>query len=347
MVRLLLPFSVFPAASRRGALLLLAAGVLLTTGATAQKIEEKDLWTTYHKSAMMPLQKYKTFAVEYDFDGASPSTTGAVPVIPGLQLTREANPDLVLKIFARAVDLSGRTRSSVTRDKIARLYYVVTCKGELGYELVEKATNTTLMTRTLRPYSVASKDFVSEGALEEYMEGAFPKEQLRNIIQRVKARVAYELGAQDYRVRVKPSTIETKAAALAELAQTGPALEAAIGETPHPEQLQPLIGMWSKHLAQVNWEDKKADVNKKVANALIKNLCAAYLIQENYAGMHEMAKLYADHNKGIFDIQPQFEVDNEEYLGATTSYHTSLSGGKMRNIMIVNYALLSDDLALK
>ncbi len=106
--------------------------------------------------------------------------------------------------------------------------------------------------------------------------------------------------------------------------------------------------IWETHLRKVNWENKKSEINKKVGIALIENLCAAYLLMEDYQKLTLAAELSENKNKGLLSdwSDPSFEIDGN-YPGPS-SYQTSvLKNGKFVVSYAPRYIEFANDLASK
>ncbi|GAA4360914.1 hypothetical protein GCM10023185_27700 [Hymenobacter saemangeumensis] len=266
---------------------------------------EHKVWTTFHKTATAPIaSKYKTYSVEYDF-GTPLLYQPKGPTLGGLNYSKTGG-DLLLKITQKGLTtqagnierhavLGGTTNEHFT----ASLSY----QGQVGYELIDKRTNTPLVSFKKNEGTDNSPEFAYQADLELYLQEAFADEVAEKLLSMMRKRIDYTLLDHHWSARLGVNLVEgdlpayqdiSRAAVEFERLLSGPAIEKA--------KLLPLVAVWEAQLAKADWSNKKAEINRKVANALLGNLCAAYLLLEDYQRLDEKAQVYARENRGVYGV---------------------------------------------
>lgn len=287
----------------------LAAGAVALTGlfalpATAQKIQDHKAWGIYHKSPLLTLKpQYSTYSLDYDFGNTVMSVNNR-PVLQGLTY-QKADGDLLLRITVKGLFVSGRkiTESNNSRTGYSA-YYTLSYSGDFGYELRDVKTDQVLARYHKDGGTTTTQAFANRNDLEGYVNNAFVNDKNRQLLNDMSRRADFALNPHDYPAGLTLHTVEGDAPAYAALNKATASVQALLAASPNtppdPARLQPLAVVWQQQLAQANWEDKKSPVNKKVANALLENLCATALLTENYPQLGEYAAQYITKNKGLF-----------------------------------------------
>jgi len=290
---------------------LAALALLSTQGATAQKIVETKVWTKVHKAPTVAVPaSYKSYSVEYDF-GNLVVPLPEQPRLAGLELKKEGG-DLVLRIFDKNVRTS---QGSLNYSKLLgreSFTYDVSYSAEYGYELLDRQQNKVLSSFKRTGGKMKTKSFTTQLALDGYMQNTFTSELIKDLLNTAQKRVNFLLADNNWDSQVTLNTIEGEAADYQEINKSVLDFSTAVqGTTPEAAKITPFVTQWEAQLAKVDWGSKKAVVNKKVANALISNLCVAYLMLENYQAIKEKSALFDSQNTGFFGaLPPTLDIDN-------------------------------------
>lgn len=304
---------------------LLAAGGLLTApAAMAQKIVDKTLWTAYHKAPAVALApQYKSYTLAYDL-GNTVTTVENPPVLRPLQVQKSGG-DLLLTITAQAPLIKEQTlvtsSASVNGKAETRYCYDVLYTAKRGYQLVDAHSSKTLASYEESEGSVRTKEFTSKKPLDAYMRTELMPALAKEMLEGVLKRTEYELADNTWQARFTVNSVAGAAPAHQQITAASEAYIATLATAqPDQQKIKDAIAVWEAQLAQVQWEDKKAELNKKVGLALIENLCSAYLLQENYAAIKEKTTIFDAHNvENIFGkIPPRFHVERT-YTGPVSA----------------------------
>jgi hypothetical protein len=285
----------------------------------AQKVVDNKVWTTFHKSPKVDLaSRFKTFLVAYDF-GAMEVPAGAQPTIKGLEY-KAADADLLLRVTVKGLYIAYRNYIQHDSKTASSCNYTLSCKADYGYELIDVRGQNMLAAFHKDGFTQATPDFPNRVALDDYVQGPYIPGKAKLMLTEVLDNVAYDLVPHDFHVEMVVNSVEGAAPAYAEINASATTLATLLASSSADKaKLQPLIAVWEKHLAKVNWDDKKSEINKTVANALINNLCVTYLLVEDYPKIITLGRLFDSKNTGMFSkAAPSFRGD-ETYTGPSTS----------------------------
>jgi hypothetical protein len=314
---------------------------LLASAAAGQKLTEAPVWTKMHKAPLLPLaDRYKTYSVEYDF-GNMVVPVLTQPEIAGLELKKEGG-ELLLRIIDKGLKFSqGGVKYSkfLGRESFT---YDVTYAAEYGYELLDRQKNTVIAKAKSTGGKMTTKSFTTQAELDGYMQSSFTADLARNFLEKAQKRADFMLAAHDWEVRLPLVSIAGDAPEYQDLNRATLAFATAIqGTAPAAESLRPLLAVWEAQLAKVDWENKKAPINKKVANALLTNVCGASLLLGDYAALREKTTLFDMHNSGTFGAStPTFEVE-EAFSGPVYSTTSLQKDNEQRQYDVVQYTALA------
>lgn len=164
--------------------------------------------------------------------------------------------------------------------------------------------------------------------LNSYVDNAWVGEFAPQLVNEMGQRADFILNPHDYRVGLTLNTVDGSAPAYGAINKPTAELKALlVNKTPIDKaQLATMAAVWQEHLAKANWEDKKSEINKKVATALLGNLCAVALLSEEYTKLAEYTKEFAKHNSGMLNLvgnafnnnTPSFEAD-PSYSGSNSA----------------------------
>lgn len=337
-----------PRSPRRAAFSLLSGVLSLTATlcspatSNAQKVDDQKIWTSYHKAPILALApKYKSYSVEYAL-GPTAMAVEQQPDLPNLE-KKNAGGDLALRIFVPTPVITEQSvgeGSMTTNGSTSKTFdYTVSYASAYGYELLDAQTKASLASYKQTSGRNVSKSFKSMKELDAYMKAEYVPELTKRLLAQVTQRVNFELRDQTWQVRLGMNGVEGSAPAYQEISKAAADFTAlAATATPDVEKIRPLVAVWEKHLANVKWDDKKAEINKKVGLALIENLCSAHLLLENYAAIKEKNTLHENQVSGLFARLPfGFEVEAETYSGPGTGVHMVMKEGKVKQLAYVSY----------
>ncbi|MBO2011372.1 hypothetical protein [Hymenobacter negativus] len=262
--------------------------------------------------------RFKTYSVVYDFGGMDMSA-GAQPVIKGLEY-KAADGDLLLKVTVKGLHIAYRNYLQNDGKTSSACHFTLSGKADYGYELIDVRGQNLLAAFHKDGFIQDTPDFPNREALNAYVQGPYIPAKAKLLLDEVLANVAYDLAPHDFHVEMVVNTVEGAAPAYTEISTSANALTTLLTSSSADKvKLQPLIAVWEKHLAKVNWDDKKSEINKTVANALLNNLCVAYLLVEDYPKIVTLGRLFDSKNTGVFGkAAPSFRGD-ETYTGPSTS----------------------------
>lgn len=306
-------------------LLILGLSGLLTQPAWAQKVQDEVFWTTFHKTPSLTLKpQYATYSVEYDLGNLVMNVTTR-PSLQGLTY-QKAEGDLLLRITAKNLYVTHRELSQSNTRNGYRAYYTLNYTGEFGYELRDRKTDEVLASHHKTEGVTETPSFNNPRDLTAYMDNAFVGEKSRQLLELMMQRVDFALNPHDYKVGLTLNTVEGTAPAYSDINKATSDLKALLANNVSADKskVQPLAATWSQHLAHANWEDKKSEINKKIAGALLENLCVASLLTEDYAKLGEYAAEYMKRNPGVFNRPLSFESDMS-YSGTSTTSQPTIS----------------------
>ncbi|RDC62874.1 hypothetical protein [Adhaeribacter pallidiroseus] len=334
--------------SSRVLVALLILVVLSTVPAVAQKIKNDKIRTTYRKSPVVMLTpKYSSFSIEYDY-GDMVVPVGEKPKLQGLKY-QKADGDLTLKMRIKNVYSADKTLQLDDSGGKKKAYYNVTYKADYGYDLVDKATGDIIASYQREGGVFSTPSFSSQTEMDIYMKNALVSDLTKYLVEKVHSRVDYDLTPSTYEVRLVTNILDGTIPAYQEINQATTSFATAIATAePDKEKLQQATTVWENHLKKVNWTDKKSEINKKVGIALVENLCAAYLLLEDYPKLALAAELAESKNKGILaDLSNlTFEIDSN-YLGPCTFTKTTIKNGKITRDYKPTFMEFAGDLVAK
>jgi hypothetical protein len=323
---------------------MLFPGLFLACPGFSQKVEDSKVWSTFHKSQVVQLKpQYSTYSVEYDF-GNMVAPAKEQTDLQDLKLVKN-DADLVLKVIVKNLYIGEKTiKEQSVKDK-KKYYYQISYKANYGYELTDRKNEKLIQEYKRKDGSYTTATFDSKNDLDTYVKNAFMADILELLQTRIQKRIQYDLNEQNYDVRLSANSIKGESPAYSEINKAVTEFSGLVADkAADKEKLTPVIAVWEKHLAKADWKGK-SEINKKVANALIENLCGAYLLMENYDKLREKAELHENNNAGIFaNLNPlMFEIDNN-YTGPSYSYHTIKRNNKFVNYFTPKYSDFSYDL---
>ncbi len=317
---------------RNAALLAGLTGLGHTT--FAQKIVDTEVATTFHKTPAALLKpKYSSYVVEYDMGNVN-TPVNSRPSLQSLPYQKD-NPDLLLRVTAKNLYVTDRKVSESTGGVRGGYSgsYTVNYSCESGYELLDRKTEASLGSYHKNTGTVITRRFNNNVDLDNYMANTFVADQSRQVIDAMNRRADFDLNVHDYPVTLTLHTVEGPAPAYQQLNQAVADFKAAAAAKPVDKtKMQAIASVWEQQLTHVNWEDKKSEINKKVANALLENLCAASLLLEDYPKVKEYAAMFTSKNTGMFS-RPLFFQADMSYAGTARAASPDLRGN------IPNYVL--------
>ncbi|MFC5270883.1 hypothetical protein [Adhaeribacter terreus] len=362
MLHLKLPFAKTASAKRSKLFLLaLAISALTPLAGIAQKVDANKVWSTLKKAPVMKLKpEFNTYSVSYDF-GTLPVQAKEKPELQDLKL-QEADGDLNLKITFNKlfiVDKTQKTEGTVkaparpgTKPQKAegpveppKFYSLVNYMANYGYDLLDKKSGTTLYAFKKKNDIFTTPAFNTVSELNTYLKNSLETDLQAHILDKINKRIKYDFAAQNFEVRVAVNSVTGPSPAFAEINKASTDFAALASEkTPSKEAVQAQIAVWEKHLATADWKGKGA-INKKVANALIENLCAAYMLTGDFAKLKEKVDLFEKNNLGAAGNASTlaFEAD-QNYPGSNPSVQAIKRKDKMQNYIKSNYHEFSYDL---
>jgi hypothetical protein len=294
-------------------LLLILAAALHAPQASAQKIQSEKVWTTFHKTPALNLKpQYASYTVEYDLGGLLMSAPPR-PALQGLAYEKK-DGDLTLLITTKNLYVTKKTFNEY---KILgySCRYTAEYAVEAGYELRDAKTDKVLAVYRKTSGEVSTPTFGSAADLNAYMANAFTGMQIQQLLGQMSRHADFTLNAHDFEAGLTLNSVDGPAPAYASINKAATDLKALLGATaaktpPARTQVLALAAVWTEQLARVNWTDKKSEINKKTANALLENLCGSALLIEDYAKLNEYVTEFAKHNTGLFGALPLcFEAD--------------------------------------
>ena len=273
---------------------------------------------------------------------------GERPQLLGLEF-KKADGDLLLKIRVKSVYSADKELKLDQTGGKQKAYYNVAYKADYGYDLVEKASGEVITAYKRECGVFSTPSFSSKTEIDIYLKNALVSDLTKYLVEKVNNRVSYDLVPNKYEVRLVANTIEGSAPAYQEINKATNDFTTLIA-TPaiDKEKLRPLTDVWENHLQKVNWADKKSEINKKVATALLENLCAAYLLLEDYQKLTLAAELAESKNKGLLSDLSNltFEIDGK-YPGPCSFTKTTIKNGKITHDYKPTFGEFAGDLAGK
>lgn len=318
----------------------------LAVPARAQKVQDERLWTTFHKSPILALKpQYATYSLDYDL-GSVVMTVDNRPALQGLTY-QKADGDLLLRITVKNFYETGR-RLVENNSGAYSAYYAVDYKADYGYELRDSKTDQVLASYRNTSGTTTSRAFQAPGALRAYMANNFMGETIRELLAAVSQRADFVLNPHDYKAGLTLNLVDGPAPAYADINKATTDLKALLSSSAPIDraQVQALAAAWQQQLGRVNWEDKKSEINKKVAAALLENLCSAALLTEDYPKLGQYAAEYQKHDTSLLR-RPLFFQADMTYGGTSPAPPPTVVLGRDRNThRNVYYHDLAADLAL-
>ncbi len=311
---------------------LLGLGLLLTARPlAAQKTQDEAVWTTFHKTPALALApRFATYSVDYDL-GSMVLNAPSRPALQGLSWQKDGG-ELLLRITAKSVFVTSRKlHENTTRNGVYSCYYDLGYSVEAGYELRDVKADAGLASYRRNSGSTATRSFAALADLNGYVANAFVGEKTRQLLDEMNQRADFALNPHEYPVAVPLASIEATRPEYAALNQATADLKALLAAAPNaaPDRAKvaALAAAWQQQVAHINWDEKKSSINKKVANALLKNLCATAMLTEDYAHLGEYAANFAQHNKGFFDSSPPDFTTTGAYGGSVSQGSSSVYVG--------------------
>ena len=310
------------------------AGALAFHPVAAQKIVPEKVLTTYHKTPGVALTpQYKTYSLDYDL-GSMMGNVQSRPSIQGLTYTK-ADGDLALGITVKNVYVSNRKLTENTSNGKYTCSYLVDYSGDWGYTLRDTKTEQPLASFHRTGGQVMTNTFTNQNDLNSYMTNGFVGERIQQLLQDMARRVDFALNPHNFEAGVTLNTIEGSAPAYAAINKATADLKTLLTsdktKTPTAEQLKPIVEVYQQELAKANWDDKKSEINRKVANALLENLCSTAILAEDYNKLKEYSTTFSNHNTGLFASSvPYFETDTS-YGGTSRVPQASFASVFNRN----------------
>ena len=350
MLHLKLPFT-------RLFVLALALSALTPFAGKAQKITANNIFSSLKKAPVMQLKpEFNSYSVTYDF-GTLPVQSKETPELQGLKLLPSGG-DLELKITLNKLFIIDKNQKTEGPKVVAkpgakppkpgtfpegtRFYSLVNYMSNYGYDLIDKHSGVTLQAFKKKNDSYTTPMFNSTAELDTYLKNSLEAELLTHILNKINKQVKFDFGGQSFDVRVSVNSIAGATPAFTEINKASTDFTAAASEkTPTKEAVQPQIAVWEKHLATADWKGKGA-INKKVANALIENLCAAYMLTGDFAKLKEKVELFEKNNGNA--AQLSFEAE-PSFPSSSTTVQSVKKKDKMQDYMKVSYREFSHDLA--
>jgi hypothetical protein len=276
----------------------------------AQKVQDEIFWTTFHKTPSITLKpQYATYSVEYDL-GNMVMSVSTRPVLQDLTY-QKADGDLLLRITAKNLYITHRELNRSSTRNGYEFSYTVNYSGDFGYELRDTKNDKVLATYHKTEGVVNTSAFNNPRDLESYTNNAFVGEKSRQLLESMMQRADFALNSHDYKVGLTLNLMEGTAPAYSDINKATNELKALLASKDPMDKakVQSLAATWSQHLSHANWEDKKSEINKKVAGALLENLCVASLLTEDYMKLGEYAAEYIKRNPGLFSRPLSFASD--------------------------------------
>jgi hypothetical protein len=251
-----------------------------------------------------------------------------------------------LRFTAKGVYVANRTLQETTNTGGYYCSYRLTYDGDFGYELRDTKADRVLASQHHSGGSVNTQSFRNVRDLSGYVDNAFVGERTRQELAGLLRRADFTLNPHQYQTQLTLNTVAGEAPAYADINKATADLKAllAAGPAPEPARLAAIADVWKQQLARANWEDKKSEVNKKVAGALLENLSATALLTNDYADMARYAETYAQHRVSTFGFPVQFKADMSYTGTAIPPPATTVLGRDLNKTMRVNYAELAADM---
>ncbi|PSR55882.1 hypothetical protein AHMF7605_21450 [Adhaeribacter arboris] len=189
---------------------------LFAAPATAQKIKNDKLRTTYYKTPLLALTpKYSSYSIEYDC-GDRIVLAGEWPQLSSLEF-KKADGDLNLKMRVKSVYSADKVLKLDQSDGKQRGYYNVTYKADYGYDLVDKASGNVIASYKRAGGVFSTPSFDSKTEMNMYMKNALESDLIKYLVEKVNDRVSYDLVPNKYAVRLVANTVEGTAPAYQEI----------------------------------------------------------------------------------------------------------------------------------
>ncbi|MBO2011371.1 hypothetical protein [Hymenobacter negativus] len=324
-----------------------ALTLLAAHPASSQKIAEHKIWSTFHKAASAPIDaKYKSYSVEYDL-GRPLLYLPAPPALQGLEY-KKTGGDLTLVIrhkgFATQPEQVEK-RNIIGGDTHEQFYCPIAYSGTSSYELLDKQNNHVLQHFEQNQGTERSPEFNYRWDLDLYLRNACTEELSKKRLQALRDRINYTMVDHNWTVRLGVNAVEGEMPAYQEISKAATEFEKAITEpTLDKNKLLPLVATWEAQLAKADWTNKKAEINRKVANALLGNLCSAYMLLEDYGKLQEKAALYTTKNSGLLEVMGNedppaitFEIE-KAYTGPIYQIAELTKDNVTANYYVVKYS---------
>lgn len=238
--------------------------------------------------------------MEYDL-GNQMMTTPTTPPLQGLAYQKTGGY-LLVRFTAKGMYVANPTLLETTNTGGYYCSYRLAYDGEFGYELRDTKADRVLASQHHSGGSVNTQSFRNVGDLNGYVDNAFVGERTRQELANLLRLADFALNSHQYQTQLTLNTVASEAPAYADINKAAADLKAllATGSAPDPARLAAVADVWKQQLARANWEDKKSEVNKKVAGALLENLSAMSLLTNDYAGMARYAEAYTQHRVSTF-----------------------------------------------
>jgi hypothetical protein len=140
---------------------------LSTVSATAQKIKNDKIRTTYYKTPVVALTpKYSSYSLEYDY-GDMVVPAGERPQLAGLEY-KKTDGDLLLKMRVKSV-YSADKELKLDESNSKKAYYNVAYKADYGYDLVDKASGDVIASYKRAGGVFSTPSFDSKNEMNMYL----------------------------------------------------------------------------------------------------------------------------------------------------------------------------------
>jgi hypothetical protein len=242
---------------------------------------------------------------------------------------------------------SPERHGQIGGDTNEQFFAVVACDGTIGYDVLDSHTQKMVQTYRRGATSTSTAEFNYLWDLNTYLAGAYRHQLEQNLLDAVQHRIDYATADHNWNVHLTVNQVEGEAPVYQTINQTTADFEKLVGSpTPDKARLSALAAAWESQLAQANWTDKKAAINKKVGLALIGNLCAAYLLLEDYPHLQEKATLYSNKASDVIDTMSgalaflSFEVE-DSFSGVPAGPANrveAVQGTEVKSCYVVKYS---------
>jgi hypothetical protein len=224
-------------------------------------------------------------------------------------------------------------------NNVSSFNYKANYGAQWGFSITDLKSNNIIYTETGEGGEWNTKSFGSKRDLESYADNGLVGDIVFALIGSATDKINYYFNSNHFDVRLEVSIIDDKEKAYSEINTASEELKKIIeSKIFEKEKIDAIATIYTKHLANVNFEDKKAAINKKVAKALVNNSCVAYFLTENYAEMQKALTAGTDKDKSkiaaFYEDKPSFRIYGyNAYIGPYSSYNRNFGD----EYMIIDY----------